>query len=115
MRNYNYYENVKEDIKKYLNENGLDKGYDYNKLYNDMFIDDSVTGNGSGSYTFSREQAKEYVLDNEELVSETVAIFSIDMNEYWDKWEYLDVSIRCYVLGEILQKTIDEFLESKEV
>lgn len=32
-------------------------------IYDNLFVSDSVTGNGSGSYTFDREKAKELIQD----------------------------------------------------
>lgn len=64
---YNYYESVKEDIRDYIANEweeitnniktiGIDETFD--KVYNNMFISDSITGNASGSYTFSTWKAE---------------------------------------------------------
>ena len=51
MEKYNYKENVKNDIIGHIKENykGL---YEVNEdgLYDNLWIDDAVTGNASGSY-----------------------------------------------------------------
>lgn len=115
MNNYDYYEAVKEDIKEYITENYEKEeisNLSYNDLYDELFTEDSITGNTSGSYTYSTYKARENVCDNEELLNETISEFSIDMNEHWNDWEYLDVSIRCYLLGQVLQEALDE-LESE--
>lgn len=71
--NYNYIEAMKEDIKTYLEDeceyrySDLDRDELEQELYDDLFFDDNVTGNASGSYTFCRNTAKEYVIDNMEL------------------------------------------------
>ena len=52
---YNYYESIKEDVEEYLK--GTDER-NYDVLYDEMFIADSVTGNGSGSYTFNTKEQR---------------------------------------------------------
>lgn len=124
---YDYREAMADDIKQYIDENVTidDNGYTYNgevytdgqELYDaltdDLWVDDSVTGNGSGSYTMNREEAKGYVVDNMELVVDVMNEFGIE-SDYVGKrlleqdWEYFDVSIRCYLLGEILAEILSE-------
>lgn len=60
---YNYLEAVKEDVKEYIEENiDLSEFGDIEelkeKLNEDLWINDSVTGNASGSYTYNRAKAK---------------------------------------------------------
>ena len=113
------YENVmREDIKKYLYENyskselienvGRDDFGD--ELYDNMFIDDSITGNASGSYTFSNRQAQEYVLDNKELLKEAYEEFGGDLGKDFvdDNFEKMDVTIRCYILGNVLYEVLKD-------
>ena len=55
---YDYYENVKDDVENYINENKeYFKATDLEELEEELneqcWISDSVTGNGSGSYTFN--------------------------------------------------------------
>ena len=124
---YDYRKAMTDDIKQYIDENVTidDNGYTYNgevyedgqELYDaltdDLWVDDSVTGNGSGSYTMNREETKGYVVDNMELVSDVMNEFGIE-SDYVGKrlleqdWEYFDVSIRCYLLGEILGEVLSE-------
>ena len=65
MMNYNYLEAMTEDVKEYL-KNDAELSLDdllYNrndleeKLNEELWINDSVTGNASGSYTFNRYKA----------------------------------------------------------
>lgn len=128
---YNYMEALKSDIKDYL---AYEAGYDredlfYSRssleetLFDELWISDSVTGNGSGSYTFSRNEAKMYVVDNLSLVYEMAREFCIDAETVGNKflsedWEYFDVSIRCYLLGQAISEVLDEIeeeLEAEEV
>lgn len=114
---YDYRKEMKEDIKDYILENGIDVMNDeqsLEELYDDLWIKDSVTGNASGSYTFNTWTAKDYVIDNLDLLKEALEDFGI-INEISDifleeKWEYADVTIRCYLLGEVLNTVISEYV-----
>lgn len=116
MTNYNYNEAIKNDILEAINDydiEGLDKDDAYEKLYEDMWIDDSVTGNGSGSYTFNTAKAKEYLEGNEDLAREALQEFCTPADEIAKRfldgdYEYFDVTIRCYLLGQVLGEVIDE-------
>ena len=122
---YNYYELVKEDVKNYLKENYGNKRAVkkvikenpnfWEDLYDTLFVDDSVTGNASGSYTFNAEKAKRIVTHwrNEDIVQDTIKELSIDMSEHHGDWEYLDVSARCYVLGSCISEIEDEYKMEK--
>ena len=71
---YNYLMNVKEDAKNAILENydkeelkemlltNSGRNYLEDKLNEQLWIDDSVTGNASGSYTFSIYEAEEYII-----------------------------------------------------
>ena len=113
------YENVmREDIKNYLYENyskselienvGRDDFRD--DLYDKMFTDDAITGNASGSYTFSNRQAQEYVLDNKDLLKEAYEEFGGDLGKDFidDNFENMDVTIRCYILGTVLYEVLKD-------
>lgn len=106
---YNYYEEMKKDVKEYLEENKEyleDKSYD--EIYDEMFIADSVTGNASGSYTFSTYQAEENIAHNHELLKEAQECFGYLPTEYISKGaEWADVTIRCYLLGEVLSEVLE--------
>lgn len=117
---YNYREEMAQDIKEYIRENesefeGLDIDELRDKLYDDLWTEDSVTGNASGSYTFNRFRAEEYIKDNLDLLSEAYEELStpedlgrelIDQN-----YESMDVTIRCYLLYQV----IDEVLEDTDL
>lgn len=100
MEIYNYYEAVEQDIRDYLNETDE---RDYTTLYDEMFASDRITGNGSGSYTFSIWQAEENLCHNLELLADACFEFGTDATEILqDGAEACDVTIRCYVLGQVL-------------
>ena len=71
MEKYNYLEAVTADAKTAILENLKDWSFtdreELEEVVNDnLWCDDSVTGNGSGSYTFNREAAKEYVTGSDD-------------------------------------------------
>jgi hypothetical protein len=105
---YDYREALRDDIQDYLDE--VDER-DFDTLYDDMFVTDSITGNASGSYTFSRAMAREYVEDNYRLAVDVYREFGASLDELGEKiddeeWETIDVTIRCYLLGEVLQEVL---------
>ena len=120
---YDYREAVKADVKAWLADNfeyledAVDDTTDRDEvrefLNDTLWTEDSVTGNASGSYTFNRAEAKKYVKANIELAVEALTEFGYDMKHFGEKlqaeeWEYLDVTIRCYLLGEAIEAVIDE-------
>lgn len=120
---YDYRKAVKDDIINFLEENE-DRIKDMTKdeiiefVNDEGWTDDYVTGNESGSYTFNREKAKEYVLANFDLLRESADEFD-SKNQYADwlfgeNWEALNVSIRCYLLGQEAEEAVDEYLRDKK-
>lgn len=81
------------------------------KLDSDLWTDDSVTGNGSGSYTFSTWKARCNLWNNEELIEEVTKEFEITP-ENASNPEYMDVSIRCYLLTGAIETVIDVIIEN---
>ena len=113
---YDYKEAVKRDIRDYIKCNSADPdNLDRDCLYDDMFCDDSVTGNGCGSYTCDTEKARGYVNGNESLVKKAVTEFCCTpetIAEHMFDWEWLDVTVRCHLLGECLDEVLDEIREN---
>ena len=116
MKTYNYFEAVKEDVKSYI-ENEIDikkalsEAGDIDRLkdnlYDDLFCNDSVTGNASGSYTFNTWQAEENLCHNMDLLKEALEEFGCGI-EYLEKGaEACDVTIRCYLLSSAISEVID--------
>ena len=119
MENYNYFENVKEDVKNYILENytkeELAEGIDEGELYDNAFLSDSVTGNASGSYTFNTWQAEENIAYNMDILADAMAEFCESVGDAIEKGaEFCDVSIRCYVLGQVIGEAIEEAQEEAE-
>ena len=115
---YNYLEAMKSDIMDYIrnevNTNDFASREELEESLNDdRWTVDSVTGNGSGSYTFNRAEAEEYVNDNSDLLREAISEFSVDSETVAEKfldadYEYFDVTIRCYLLGQAISEALDD-------
>jgi hypothetical protein len=112
---YNYLENVKEDVRIYIEENIDLKDYTREeleeKLNEDLFCEDSVTGNASGSYTFSTYEAEENLCHNMELLQEALEEFGCGVDYLEKGAEACDVTIRCYLLGQAISEVLDEYDE----
>lgn len=93
MDKYDYHQAVKNDCVSFIKDRmqwglsmdelrGILAGDDdkFSELYNDAWIDDSVTGNASGSYTFSTWKAEENVCHNMDLFHEAMDEFGLDAN-----------------------------------
>lgn len=107
---YDYNKAIREDVEDYISENidlsewTRDELED--KLNDDLWTCDSVTGNGSGSYTFSTYKAEEYICHNLDLLADACEEFgSCDMLR--DGAEACDVTIRCYLLGSAISDVLD--------
>lgn len=127
MTNYNYLEDMVADVKAAIEENAeIDRDeLEYNrsgleeKLRDDLWIDDSVTGNASGSYYCNSNMAKDAVIDNLDLLKEACEEFGCkeELGERFidGEWEWMDVTIRCYLLGQAISEALDEIEEELEV
>ena len=121
MEKYDYRQAVRDDILDYIKEHDIQvtnknreevQGF----LYDTLFVEDSVTGNASGSYTFNTWKAEEYLCHNLDLLAEAIDEFGADAGTYKDcieSAETADVTIRCYLLTECLSSVLDE-LEVEE-
>ena len=115
---YNYLLEMTKDVVIYISDeieltNFSDREELESYLNDELFVEDSVTGNASGSYTGSSYQSKEYVTDNMDLLNDAVTELCIDSDTVGEKfldeeWEYFDVTIRCYLLGQVINNVLDE-------
>lgn len=97
----------KENSLRLYKEEGRDALEEY--LNDELWIDDQVTGNGSGSYTFNTWEAEENLCHNMDLLAEACDEFGQDIGEAVKHGaEYCDVTIRCYLLGSAIAEAIDE-------
>lgn len=118
MERHDYYKEMEADILEYINEEYTtealkerlaDRDEFYEKLFDDLWVTDSVTGNASGSYTFSTWKAEENLCHNLDLLGDAVGEFGWDFPKALERGaEFCDVTIRCYLLGSILYQVLDE-------
>ena len=111
-----YRTEVREAIEQYLEDNeqfinmaDFDSAEDFETwLYDELFVSDEVTGNASGSFTFNSYEAKEKVFADMQTVTDALKEFCCGQSEEVadaflnERWEFLDVTARCYVLGECI-------------
>ena len=119
---YDYRAEIKRDIYNYLEDNEymlslpedtqeIDFEELYNDLYDKMWIADDVTGNGSGSYFFNRYDAEKALFGNLDLLAEACEEFCTNTDILKDGPEVCDVTIRCYLLSEVLADVLEEIKE----
>lgn len=116
---YDYREAMTEDVKEWIKENidltewtedreGLEQ-----QLNDDLWTEDSITGNASGSYYCDSYNAEESIAHNWDLLNEALDEFgqnNINVIEKGD--ELADVTIRCYLLGSVISDVLDEMEEN---
>lgn len=118
---YDYKEHVADDIREYIREN-----VDLNEwkgrrdeleqeLYDDLWDDDCVTGNASGSYYCNAWKAEEALCHNWDLLADALEEFGSDTDILRQGPEACDVTIRCYLLGECLSEVLDELKEAGDL
>ena len=114
MEIYDYREAVREDVLDYSrdevnldewrgNRDGLEEW-----LNDHLWTVDSVTGNGSGSYTFNTWKAEENLCHNWDLLAEALDELGSKTDILKQGAEALDVTIRCYLLGQAIAEALDE-------
>jgi len=119
MEKYNYFEAVKNDVLDYINENEIkvttsNKDELADSLNDDLWTNDSVTGNGSGSYFFNTWKAEEALCHNLDLLGEACEEFGSTADLLKDGAEACDVTIRCYLLPRAISEALDELEEDDE-
>lgn len=118
MGNYNCFEDYREQVRIDAVE-AIECNYaycsDFDEMMESLQLDDSVTGNASGSYTFSTYQAEENIKG---------IIFDDKINQYFNDYGYngipldqgaeaIDVIIRCFALDSLYSELEDYFNEIK--
>lgn len=116
---YDYREAMTEDVKEWIKENidltewtedreGLEQ-----QLNDDLWTEDSITGNVSGSYYFNSYKAEESIAHNWDLLNEALDEFGQnDINVIKKGAEWADVAIRCYLLCSVISEVLDELEEN---
>lgn len=117
---YNYLEQVTSDAKEAILENM--EYWDFNDrdeleqvAYDELLMDDGVTGNASGSYFCNAWKAEEALCHNWDLLADAISEFNDDTNILQQGAETCDVTIRCYLLGQAISAALDELEEEGEI
>lgn len=115
---YDYKEAILDDVREYieeeinLNEWKGNRDKLEEKLNDDLWTCDSVTGNASGSYTFNAWEAEENLCHNLDLLEEALEEFGSDKGYLLEHGaEAADVTIRCYLLSWAISEVLDELEE----
>lgn len=117
---YNYLEQVTSDAKEAILERmdkwEFDDRDELEQIANDeLWANDSVTGNTSGSYYCNAWKAEEALCHNWDLLEEAIDEFSGDTDILRQGAESCDVTIRCYLLGQAIGAALDELEEEGEI
>lgn len=112
-----YKQAVKADAIEAIQRGDYDYCDDFEQVNDDLWIDDSVTGNGSGSYTFNTAKAQENVSDliwDDEFIEEC-ADMCVEIGELLKQGaEALDVTARCLALGYVSEEIRQAFEEYRD-
>ena len=122
MKTYSYPENVKNDIKEYINDE-LDTGTfgllvqgdedTIEDIRDTLFNEDSVTGNASGSYTMNTLRAEENLVGNWDLLEEAINEFDLHVNPIKKGAEWCDSVIRCYLVDWCFTEALKEITKQE--
>ena len=120
MKTYNYLENVTADAKQAILENlkywNFSNRDELEEVANDeLWCDDAVTGNGSGSYWFSTYKAEEAICHNWDILADAISEFGEDVDVLRQGAEYCDVTIRCYLLSQAISAALNELEEEGKI
>ena len=117
MEKYNYLEQIKEDVINFIEENDIvvtvDNREEIDEQLNDeLWNDDDITGNETGSYFRDTDRAAEAIAFNWDLLAEALDAFGYeDINPIKKGVEWCDVLIRCYLLPQAISEVIEEICE----
>lgn len=119
MEKYDYLSAVESDVREYIEYNVNFHDYsDLDEMKEDLneklFVDDSVTGNASGSYTFNAWKAEEYLCHNLDLLAEANEEFGGSSDILSDGAEMCDVTIRCYLLWQAIENVAPDMWQDWE-
>lgn len=119
MEKYDYLSAVESDVREYIENNVNFHDYsDLDEMKEDLneklFVEDSVTGNASGSYTFNTWKAEEYLCHNLDLLAEANEEFGGSSDILSDGAEMCDVTIRCYLLRQAIENVAPDMWQDWE-
>lgn len=114
---YNYLEAVTADVVEYIKDKITLTDYESREeleeaLNDELWTADSVTGNASGSYYCNAWKAEEALAHNWDLLAEALTEFGQDGTDVLKQGaEAMDVTIRCYLLGQAIAEALEELEE----
>ena len=117
MKKYNYLENVKEDVRKFIEENNITVDNDNREeieeqLNDELCNDDDITGNETGSYFRNPDRAAEALAFNWALLDEALDAFGYEnFNPIKKGEDWCDILIRCYLLPQAITEVLDKICE----
>ena len=119
MEKYDYLSAVESDVREYIENNVNFHDYsDLDEMKKDLneklFVEDSVTGNASSSYTFNTWKAEEYLCHNLDLLAEANEEFGGSSDILSDGAEMCDVTIRCYLLWQAIENVAPDMWQDWE-
>ena len=114
MEKYNYLEQIKEDVRNFIEENNITVTVDNREeieeqLNDELWNDDTITGNASGSYFCNPDRAAEAIALNWDLLAEALEDFGYENIK--NGANCCDVLIRCYILPQAIAEVIEEICE----
>ena len=126
MKKYDYVSAMTADILEYISDNYDRTDFDdrndmYDKLNDELWPEDCITGNGYQGYGkyhgIDKDTIREYVRENLDLCKEALREFCTEKDEIIDKFfnddvSFFDCTIRCYCLAWGIDKALDELEES---
>lgn len=108
---YDYIEHIVNDIALWVDENDYDFSDSYDENFDDLeqifWIDDDITGNGSGAYFSKSVDAENALCHNWDLVAEMCEDWGTDALEMMEDPIKADVSVRCYLLRDAICNYLD--------
>lgn len=122
---YYYYVGVENDILNYLQdytneelkEMTSEENFDatQEKLYDELWAEDDITGNGWDGYPMKDDEKAEAVGSNLELLADALDEFGCDAECYrkaLKDMNYADATIRCYVLGSCINSALKKMRDT---
>lgn len=121
MNRHDYLDQMQEAITEWLYDNRqiIDECTDIDelrdKLNDNLWDEDSITGNASGFYFSNSWKAEEAIAHSWDLVAEALQEFGYSNINPFDKGaKWCDVLIRCYLLSEAINQTLDAIVSIEE-
>ncbi len=111
---YDYLTVVTNDVEQWIYENISLEEYENDRatlekeLNADLWEVDAITGGFSNTYTRNSFDAKNYVMDNLDLLADVIDESGGYTDMLREGAEACDVAIRCYILPEAIRKALDE-------